>query len=357
MAVRDSLNNTNSWQTQLRDQLESAPNQLRPIITSLNGDNSWLWSFPRPPAERASSGKVYYHVVFEPWLNGPTSQFSSWVIHLQLSSPPAAANADDVIAIARRIEAVAADVLGTPRRAVDEKDLGIDAILLGFHYLDHVHEPTLRTFDKRIPVIATPEAAAIVEPWGHFDTIRRISNFTADASTWRDTALHPGAPLPSWITPIRLLGHHELNYCTVLIWTHEDDSGSEIHEAIIQSPHGVRLDSGPFSSSLQAFLDSSPPTERLALFHGLKESHAVGMKNTYGAENGLALWRSIGGAKYWIPSHHSELWYSGLLMRALWVYDTPRTLEWALGRELSKDGKLDDPNLVEVKNGESFVLS
>ena len=343
-----------SRQAQLRQQLASATKQLRSIITSLNGDNSWLWSFPRPAAERASTGKAYYHIVFEPWLNGPTSQFTSWMIHLQLSTPPAASTAEDVVEIAREIETAA----GTRSRSVEE-DLGVDAILLGFHYPDHCHEPTLRLFDRRIPVIATPEAAVIVEPWGHFETVRKISNFGADASTWQDPALHPGAPLPLWLSLMRIPGHHELNYYTVLIWTHVDEKGSEVHETIMQSPHGTRpefLQSGP----LQAFLNSTPTTGKLAILHGLKESNAAGFKNTYGAESGLALWRKIGGAKYWVPSHDNELWYSGIVMRALWVNDTPRTLDWALdkeGREKVQGGKGDDPKLVKVENGDSLVLA
>ena len=269
---------TDSRRERLRSQLKTASTPLRPIITSLNGDNSWLWSFPRPSTERASSGKTYYHIVFEPWLNGPTSMLSSWFIHIQASKTPAATTAEDVAAIVKDIEAA----VGSPssKSQSDDDDLGIDAILLGFHYLDHVHEPTLRLFDKRIPVIATPQAAAIVEPWGHFDTVRRISDFKADATTWQDKALHPGAPLPSWITPIKCLGHHELNYVLAVMWTHADENGQEVHEAILQSPHGTRLDCGP----LQAFLVSSPPTKKLAMFHGLKESVTAGWKNTFGAE-------------------------------------------------------------------------
>ena len=73
----------------------------------------------------------------------------------------------------------------------------------------------------------------------------------------------------------------------------------------------------------------------------------------------MALWRKIGGAKYWVASHNSELWYSGIMMRLLWVYDTPRTLEWALEKEAkdgSKAGQEDDPIVLEIENGQSLVL-
>ena len=128
-----------------------------------------------------------------------------------------------------------------------------------------------------------------------------IADFSPEAKTWNTPALHPGA-LPKWLTPIRLTGHHELNYCLALIWTHTTGAGSsETHGTNFQSPYGVRLDQGP----LQAFLDAEPKTEKLALFHGLKESQAGGSKNTYGAEAGLALYRHVGGTKYWVVSHNS----------------------------------------------------
>ena len=334
---------------------------LRPVMTSLNGDNSWLLSFPRPQLERALTGKAYYHIVFEPWLNGPTSHFSSWFIHLRQPQVPAVGDAEAVGAVARQIEAAAATVAGTMNINVNNDGQhrpDIDAILLGFHYLDHVHEPTLRLFDPTIPVIAVPEAIAIITPWKHFTTILDISSLDVSAQSWRSKSLHPGQPFPSWLTPVRLPGHHELNYITALVWTHLADDGTEVHEAILQTPHSTRLDVGP----LQAFLDSEPQTEKLALLHGLKESRAAGLMNTYGAAGGLALYRRIGGAKYWVLSHHAELWYSGFMMRLLWVYDTPRTVQWALdkeARESSKDlaPKGGTPNVVDVGNGGVFVLA
>lgn len=344
----------------LREHFASSAANIRPIMTSLNGDNSWLLSFPRSQSERATTCKAYYHIIFEPWLNGPTSQLTSWVIHLRQSTTPAVTTAEGVAMLARQIEAAAASAVGIDKNAFNgdaQQTRDIDAIFLGFHYLDHVHEPTLRLFDPDIPVLATPEVQAMIKPWNHFPNILTISSLDASAKSWRTPNLHPGDPFPSWLTPIRLLGHHELNYVTVLIWTHADRNNNEIHEAILQTPHGTKLDVGP----LQAFLDSEPKTEKLALLHGLKESRAMGKMNTYGAAGGLALYRRIGGAKYWVLTHHSKLWYSGILMRLLWVYDTVRTLQWALDEEANIDGKGLElpggtPDLIEVENGHCFVL-
>ncbi|KAF2484107.1 hypothetical protein BDY17DRAFT_322981 [Neohortaea acidophila] len=345
----------------LREYFSTADqNALRPIITSLNGDNSWLWSFPRPASERSSTGRLYYHIVFEPWLSGPTSQLSSWLIHISLSSPAAATCGGDVEEMARQIEIAASSWRSggdrTPKGVQESKPV-LDAILMGFHYADHLHEPTLRTFDKRTPVIASCEAAKKIRTLSHFDTISEMTDFSSDARSWNTAELHPDA-LPRWLTPLRLPGHHELNYCLALIWTHESKVGqAEIHEAILQTPHGTRLDQKP----LQAFLNSEPAIEKLAMFHGLKESHAAGSQNTYGATGGLELFRAIGGAKYWVLSHSSLLQYTGALMRMLWVTDTPRTIEWALEREASTvvkgdKGKLGKPDMVDVQNGKMFVL-
>ncbi|KIW97777.1 uncharacterized protein Z519_01361 [Cladophialophora bantiana CBS 173.52] len=338
-----------------------APN--RPIITSLNGDNSWLLSFPRPSADRATTGRAYYHIVFEPWLNGPTSQFSSWIIHLMLPNTPAFTTPEAITAVARQIEAAAAEASTITADKVPKGDdvrhgQDIDAIFLGFHYLDHVHEPTLRLFDPSIPVIATPEAQGVIRPWNHFTTILTISSLDAKAKLWRGHELHPGEPFPLWLTPIRLLGHHELNYVMAIIWTHSTGNGNEVHEAILQSPHGTKLDSGP----LEAFLGSEPETEKLALLHGLKESRAAGWLNTYGAASGLALYRRVGGTKYWVPTHSAPLHYSGIFMRLLRVNDTPRTLQWALDKEKQNDSKAlgpsaSTPNLTQVENGGCLVLS
>lgn len=335
----------------------------RPIMTSLNGDNSWLLSFPRPEPERASTGKCYYHVLFEPWLNGPTSQFGSWFIHLAQPQSPAFTGPEAIDALVRQIETEAAAAAGISEQTGsnndgEKKNPEIDAIFLGFHYLDHLHQPTLLLFDPSIPVIATPEARAILEPWNYFTTVLTIPSLDASAKSWKSDVAHPGTPFPSWLTPVRLLGHHELNYVTALVWTHAADDGTEVHEAIMQTPHGTKLDVGP----LQAFLDSEPRTEKLALLHGLKESRAMGSMNTFGAAGGLALYRKIGGAKYWLLTHHAALLYSGIMMRLLWVYDTPKTIEWALDEEKQKSrddverqgGK---PNVIEVDNGGCFVLA
>jgi len=67
------------------------------------------------------------------------------------------------------------------------------------------------------------------------------------------------------------------------------------------------------------------------------------------------------GVKYWILSHHSELQYSGLLMKLLRLNDTQRTLDWGLEEEAkfmpveARTG-LVRPKVVKVGNGNFFIL-
>lgn len=76
----------------------------RPILTSLNGDNSWLISFPRPPADRIRHGsKAYFHVVSDAWLTRDISVGSSWVINLRHPTAPAIPDGSAVEALVQEI--------------------------------------------------------------------------------------------------------------------------------------------------------------------------------------------------------------------------------------------------------------
>lgn len=331
----------------------------RPIFTSLNGDNSWLMSFPRPVGERDQVGKAYYHVVFEPWLRGSTSLLAAWFLLIRLSKPAAISTVEQIEAVIRQIEeAATADSSPRPRKqAGSSYDGGIDAILLGFHYLDHTHEPTLRLFDPAIPVIATPEAAKMVQAWDHFATVKLIHDLPKSAKSWQSPDLYPGEPLPAWLRPIRLPGHWELNYCLTIVWTHSTADHQDVHEAILQTPHGSPLDAGP----LDAFLKAEPSTEMLAMLHALKEGYSAWMLNALGVKAGIALYRKVGGTKYWLPTHNSELWYTGLFSWLININDVERTLDWGLEEEakaaqMGSGDALERPNLVKVGNGQSYIL-
>lgn len=61
--------------------LLAGPNAAkRPLLTVLNGDNSWLMSFPRPPSERTPQDKTFYHIVLDPWLTGDIVIGAAWLV-------------------------------------------------------------------------------------------------------------------------------------------------------------------------------------------------------------------------------------------------------------------------------------
>ncbi|KHN98296.1 uncharacterized protein MAM_04057 [Metarhizium album ARSEF 1941] len=341
----------------LEQHFTSYPDCLRPLLVSLNGHNSWLLSLPRPWVEQKQSGRAYFHIVLEPWLVGPADLVGSWFIHIELPSAPAFPTADAVEAVARQIEDLAFEHVLNRRTSneVFNPARHIDAILLSFHYYDHVHEATLREFHGNVPVIATPQAARIIKPWNHFSTVAIIRDVQPAVDTsWRASELHPGRGLPPWITVLRLPGHREMNFCTAIIWTHmDDDDGIEVHESIFTSPHGTLLDQGP----LQAFLDAKPNTRKLAMLHGSKESHIGGKQTSLGAKSGLALYRKLGDPKYWVLSHDLPLTYTGIFMRLSRAADTSRALEWALDQEMLEDRvHKKRPDVFQVKNGACLVL-
>ncbi|KAL6835527.1 hypothetical protein V8C40DRAFT_282899 [Trichoderma camerunense] len=299
----------------LQAHMSSETSELRPIATFLNGDNSWLFSIPRPLNDRAASGKVYYHIVYEPWLNGSATDMSKWLthilqpVHAAIDSPAAVDDAITEIENSAVAHLAGADKISTPN-TLSEDALKVDAILLMFYLPDHVHQLTLYQFDKRIPVFATPDAMAIVKKMKHFETLELIPSLMA-----------------LWLMPWFLPGHRVVNPAWALVWTHT------VNESIVTSIHGSQVD----EKHLNAFFESEPPTEKLALMHGLKESGLIGVQNAFGAKSGLALYRRI-QPKYWLANHDALFTYNGLLYKSVQLNDVGRTVDWALEQEQKVSG-------------------
>lgn len=343
---------------------------LRPVMTMLNGDHSWLVSIPRPIDDIGRLGKAYFHILYDPWLEGTVNPLPSWLINIALAEEAAIKTASAVEEVIGVIEKVAIKHVGLLNSAAQlPTDAcgyqgGIDAILLGFHLPDHTHEETLRRFDKRIPVAATAKSMRIVTSWQHFDTVQLIRDLNKDSKSWQCNETHPSKVLPAWLTAVHMPGHHDLNFAFALIWTHMDTdtgtgTGTEIHEAILSAPHGTRLNQEP----IQAFLQSEPKTEKLAMLHGLKDTYTARSQNAFGAKSGLALYRALGECRYWIVSHSGKLNYTGLVLKLFKTNDKPRTLEWALQEEQrDRDRRADEkvlgnnPNVTQVANGASLIL-
>ncbi|KAJ7062022.1 hypothetical protein C8F01DRAFT_1136175 [Mycena amicta] len=298
----------------LKARIDEAPN--RPILSSLNGDNTWLFSFPIPAAARTQGGKAYYHVVSDAWLGGPTGMGGRWIIHIEMVNEPTIRDSKGVDAVVREIELAAGHGHGS------ETATAVDAIFVCLSYPDHLHEPTLRTFDPSIPVFAVPEAAGTINGWKHFSSaVVEMRNF--------DSAL--------------------LNFATAIMWSPSVES--EEHEAIVYSPHGILTD----QPSISTFL-STPHISVLAILHGLKLSYSFGIQTTFGVPGGLALER-LAKPRYWVKTHDAPLIYSGVVMFLGWVTDYFKTLDEGLEMEAKGKSKGARPNFVEVAMGDSFVLA
>jgi hypothetical protein len=324
---------------------------LRPILTSLNGDNSWLISIPRPTAQRQSSSSAYFHIVSDAWLQGTgIPLLSKWIATLDLVARPAIADGDAIDALIHEIEdAVIAAGIVPVMKVADSNKSGVDAIFVNLHLADHLSKETLSTFRTSVPVFATPEAASIINGWQHFDTVKEIKDLDPSDTGWRK--LHPGAPLPEWLNVFRLAGHHFLNFATAIVFS----SSADQHEALLYSPHGILCD----QASIRTFPgNATPPVSTLAMLHALKDSFFFGFRQTLGVSAGVNLERLV-KPKYWVKSHDAPIRYGGVLWG---VSDIDRSLNWGLAEEKKNcmaTGKTGDPrrpNLIEIENGECFVL-
>lgn len=344
--------NNEEWRGAIKLQVHAATSvaSLRPLVTSLNGDNSWLFSFPRPENELKKRGKLYFHIIYEPWLAGKSFFLSTWFAQFTLAEKASFTTAEDVYSLIRHIERVSAEHLDVQIH-LDEDNL-LDAIAMTLNLADHLHPPTLQQFNKNVPVIASPSAASTLKSLDLFDNIHILQDIPDGCTNWNQPELHAGA-FPPWLTLLRLPGTTELSYSLALIWSHTPDGGKEeIHETIIYSPHGTRVDLPP----LATFLEAEPKTQKLAMFHPLKESYSMGwVQNVTGAKGGLELYRKIGGCKHWVRTHNGEIHYQGFLMKTLLVTDYDKTLESALDAE--NEPAKERPNLHTVGNGDLIALA
>lgn len=339
----------------LQDHLSNSGSKPRPILTSLNGDNSWLLSFPIPDKERQhAGGRTYFHIVTDPWLAGPAISLHAYAISVALSHTPAARSGDDVEGIAREIEGLARDA-GVNPTALTSSDKVIDLVALGIELNDHKHDETLRSFRGNIPVLAAPKAAAAIRALNHFDTVVDSQDLALDTPSAQ--SLHPGSSvLPPWLNIFRLPGYSFLNFSTVIMWSHPD-SGTTKHEIIVTAPHSIKAEE-PSVQKLIFMLGQDQNCCVLALLHGLKENYSRVGQHTFGVLVGLELKR-LTKAKYWIQTSDAKLIYTGVMMWLLATTDVFRTLDWGLEKEAEKNNGVEGsrPNYLEFGNGECFVLN
>ncbi|POS74110.1 hypothetical protein DHEL01_v207504 [Diaporthe helianthi] len=328
--------------------------KLRPILTNLNGDNSWLVSFPIPDNERQPNGKAYFHIVSDPWLTGPAITLGYYAIHVSLPHSPAYKSGSEVEAIAYEIERLAQDA-GHTSTAPTSRDSVIDLISIAQQGDDHKHEDTLRTFRRNIPVVAAPAPASAIRAMNHFETVVETLDIVADTPSFG--SLHPGSSvLPAWLNIFRLKGASVINFATAFVWSHPDDDGTTKHEVIINPPHGIKVEE-PSIQRFISLLGQDEHTTVLTLLHSLKSTFSRTGQSTFGVEGGLELERLM-KPKYWINTGDAKLIYWGIVFWLLGTYDVFHTLDWGLQKEAEKNGGVQGrrPNYLETANGDWFVL-
>lgn len=338
----------------LRAHFSHSGSKLRPILTNLNGDSSWLISFPIPDEERQqANGKTYFHIVSDPWFTGTGSALHYYAANFTLPQSPAAKSGSDVEAIAYEIEELARGA-GHASTAPISRENVIDAISVAQDAADHQSDDTLKTFRRDIPVVAPPTPAAAIRALNHFETV--VDSLDLVPHTPSVRSLHPGASvLPPWLNVFRLHGFIP-SFATAFVWSHPE-GGTTKHEVIFNSPHSIRTQE-PSVQKFLSVLGHEQDTTVLALLHGLKSNHSrFGQEFTFGVRGGLELERPL-KPRYWVQSGDAKLIYGGIMFWLLGIHDVFNTLDWGLEKEAEKNGGVKGrrPNYLEIENGDCLVL-
>lgn len=353
-------------QSTLRDSVTRALSTRRPLLTHLNADTTWLLSIPYPPSSPSPKGKIYWHILVDPWLRGGQSDVAPFFSQQWHKEPSIVQTIEEVEDVIRGIEEAARGnenegavenviVVDTGSEDIDVDDVGrimgeedlIDAVVVCHEFTDHMHEETLLEIRKSVPVFAAPTAASRIRSWRHFEFVAEIPRFTGD---WRHSSREP---LPAW------LGVSRVAYAgTDLLYYHQAIMvafGDEEAEAVIYTPHGISL------TDLEPVAKADPKISTLGLLHGLQDIK-LGAQLNMGAHNGLKAQRLL-GAKYWI-STHDEIKKGGGLVS--WFLDRKIiTLKEAIEREKEENGgalkgtgleAMADVRFEELRNGESLIL-
>lgn len=322
----------------LKSRFASTKAPLRPIITYINGDVSWLISFPRPTLDKSANGKVYYHAVVDPWFGQPSIFYTSYLLHMTLGRDPALSSRVDVDAAILEIELAAGNTLVS-----SDTEPAVDVIFVT-GIVEHCHQESLVQFSASTPVFAVDRAASIISPWSHFNIVVTMASCDPSLTPWKEG--HPGSPLPSWLTAFPPVVTRLNNFGLVLI-TSVNNSNPEM---ILLAPHGVGADE-------EAIEGLAKKVEMLALVAPLKDSYSLGVLTVLGVKNGLAIAQYAGTRYYVRNGDFVGLKYKGVL--GWTVNDIPRDLQWGideLRKEIGTEKEIKLPTMVEVENGGSYVL-
>ena len=306
---------SNQLQSTLRESITRSLSTRRPLLTHLNADTTWLLSLPYPESAQTGNGRIYFHILIDPWLKGGQSdvaKFFSQQWHKEESIVQTIREIEEAISgiedVARGelqfgldsgegdvivVDTGDTDIQMEVKEPAAEEGNWIDAVVVSHEFTDHMHKETLLEISPRVPVFATVKAASAIRSWRHFDSVFEVPRFTGD---WRDSSREP---LPDWLGVSRVAypGADMLYYHSAIMITFTLSPLIEegVAEAVIYTPHGVS------TSDLAPVASASPNIQTLALLHGLYDIK-LGAQLNMGAHNGLKVQRLL-GAKYWVGTH------------------------------------------------------
>ncbi|KAL8366856.1 hypothetical protein RB595_008691 [Gaeumannomyces hyphopodioides] len=336
----------------------------KPIITSLNGENSWLYSIPAPRDEKARGAKHYFHIAVDPWLVGDLTLISGWFMTIPQLWQPAARGGAAVEVIAREIDALAASAAGDADTTHDGQERSpLGAIVLTMELSDHANEPTLRTFDPVIPVVACgANTHAMVKGWNHFRTVVAAPEVNSPDGLgadngWPQLETSPPGALPSWLSVLRLAGAWICSGSMVAWRTSAAEGAVPWRDSILNFPHGFSPREPAVEALVRAASSPKGGVSVAAMLHPLKETYQLWVRHTEGVEAGLALERAL-RPRVWVRAHDGALRYFGFYPRATMLRDYFRSLESGLEAEAAREGKPGRrPNFTDVGNGEALVVA
>ncbi|KAF4785719.1 hypothetical protein HER10_EVM0009229 [Colletotrichum scovillei] len=303
----------------------------RPIVTLANCDNAWIISIPRPAG--ATGKKVFYHILQDPWLFGVNDMLISYFLRLSLKEKSALETIESCEDLVREIE----EAVGGSK---EDDEHWLDAVTVTHTNPDHLHQPTLQTFDPSLTVFAVEDAAATISAMKHFDKVHVLPDFVR-GQAW------PATPeMPDWLSIFRLEDETKKypNLYHGIVIRIAAANGKD--EVILYSPHGV--DPG----IVEAAMEMNPDAKVIAMTHPINEA-GVGRKSK-GVANALKIQRKH-SPKYWIHCQEG-IQYTGFLT---WFFDYgDKTLEIGLEEEAKEtEEELPRPNYVTISNGAGFVLA
>lgn len=361
--------------SELRDSIIRDLRPLRPILTHLNADTSWLLSVPIPTASQPkqhsaarksktrrsasldrqddASRRSYFHILIDPWLKGPQADVSRFLSQQWHKEESALQSIDEVLDVVAELEALASH--STVNDSDKRTQRKLDLVVVSHEFTDHMHRETLLEVNPSVPVIATVVAAGKIKSWKHFSTVIEMPRFSGEGKDWKQFS---HAALPDWLAVARLDSSASdlLNYHSAVLVTFDSEAGKSGPEAVIYTPHGITAE------QLAPVATSDPQISTLALIHTMHDITLSGAQLNLGAHNGLKAQR-LTHAKYWIGTHDEVKTGYGfvswiLRRKVISLEDALRLeIEQNAGDNVSRElDALDKVEFVDLKNGNSLQL-